>query len=362
MKVLFISNVPSPYRVEFFNELGKYIDLTVIFEAKRVKGIKFNWNDSYLNFKTIFLSEGNIEENKFNFSILKYVKKNSYDYIFATNYSYRTELLAYLKMIIFNIPFVLEIDGGIIKKENWLLRKFKQFLLTKPSKYFSPSSSSDNFLIHYGAEKENIIRYNFSSFWENEILDEPVNNEKRQKLKKELGLNNTPVILCVGQIIHRKGIDVLVKALNQLNINYQCLIIGEQPDKNYLSLVNNLKNDNIGLCTFKNNEQLKLYYQVADVFVLPTRFDIWGLVINEALANGVPVITTEGCVAGSELITENHNGFLVPVDDVDTLKSHIEHVLLDKELRNNMREHALESIKNNTLDNMVVKHLEFLEG
>ncbi len=40
MKVLFISNIPSPYRVDFFQQLGKYVELTVIFEAKRADGIR----------------------------------------------------------------------------------------------------------------------------------------------------------------------------------------------------------------------------------------------------------------------------------------------------------------------------------
>ena len=61
MKVLFITNIPAPYRIDFYNELGKQIDLTVVFEAKGAEGIRFNWNiDEINNFKAIFLDEGNI--------------------------------------------------------------------------------------------------------------------------------------------------------------------------------------------------------------------------------------------------------------------------------------------------------------
>lgn len=360
MKILFITNIPSPYRVEFFNELGKYIDLTVIFEAKRAQGIKFDWKDSYKNFKAVFLSDGDIQEKKFNFSILKYIKRNQYDYIFATNYSYRTELLAYLKMVFLRIPFVLEIDGGIIKEEKILMRKLKRFLLTKPSKYFSPSVSSDKFLMHYGAKKDNIIRYNFSSFWEKDILCQPITCERKKEIKKELGLDLKPLILCVSQIIHRKGIDVLMDALNNLEIDYQCLVIGEQPDKDYLSKIKNLQNNKVRLCSFKNSERLRLYYQAADVFVLPTRFDVWGLVVNEALANGLPVITTNGCVAGTELIKDNYNGFLVPIDDEEAIKDKIENVLGANNGYNLMCRNAIESVRNNTIDNMVKVHLRFL--
>lgn len=69
MKILFITNIPSPYRVDFYNELAKFVDLTVIFEARRAKGIRFSWNDNNIQFKAIFLSEGEIQEKKL---ILKY--------------------------------------------------------------------------------------------------------------------------------------------------------------------------------------------------------------------------------------------------------------------------------------------------
>ena len=51
MKVLFISNIPSPYRVDFFQELGKYVELTVIFEAKRADGIRFDWKETCQGFR-----------------------------------------------------------------------------------------------------------------------------------------------------------------------------------------------------------------------------------------------------------------------------------------------------------------------
>ena len=55
MKVLFITNIPSPYRIDFYNELSRFVDLTVIFEARRVQGIRFNWNDDNLRFKAVFI-------------------------------------------------------------------------------------------------------------------------------------------------------------------------------------------------------------------------------------------------------------------------------------------------------------------
>ena len=209
-KVLFVTNIPSPYRVDFYNQLGKFVDLTVIFEATGAQDIRFDYRETFKNFTAIFLSEGNIDEKKLNSAIFQYLIPEKYDYIFLTNYSYRTELFGYLKCVFSKIPFVLEIDGGKIpESENFLKYQFKKFILTKPCYYFSPSQSSDDFLAHYHVNKENIYRYSFTSLSEKDIRHQIVDEEEKQFLRKKLGFSPTKkTILFVGRIIPGKGVDV----------------------------------------------------------------------------------------------------------------------------------------------------------
>ena len=78
MRVLYITNIPAPYKIVFFNELGKKLDLTVVFEAKGAsnQGIKFNYNlETIQTFKAVFLSEGDIKEKTVNWKITKYLKE-----------------------------------------------------------------------------------------------------------------------------------------------------------------------------------------------------------------------------------------------------------------------------------------------
>lgn len=84
-----------------------------------------------------------------------------------------------------------------------------------------------------------------------------------------------------------------------------------------------LKLTNVHFIDFMPKKELADYYRAADIFVLPTREDIWGLVINEAMAYGLPVVTTEKCVAGVEMVCEGHNGYIVPVENTDALKKAI---------------------------------------
>ena len=82
MKLLIVTNIPAPYRLDFFNELGKYCDLTVLFEAERNYALNKAWyTDKITNFKAEFLKRGAIEEKKVNPAIFKFLKNNKFDKI-----------------------------------------------------------------------------------------------------------------------------------------------------------------------------------------------------------------------------------------------------------------------------------------
>lgn len=84
--------------------------------------------------------------------------------------------------------------------------------------------------------------------------------------------------------------------------------------------------------------------------------DVWGLVINEAMACGLPVITTEKCVAGLELVINGENGYIVPVGDEQALASHVEEILKTEGKVEKMGNCSLEKIQNFTIENMVRIH------
>lgn len=363
MKVLIISNIPSPYRIDFFNELGKIVDLTVIFEAKTAKGIKFNWNINEIKwFKAIFLKEGDIEEKKVDWSILKYIKKNHYDVFIVTSYAYLTEMVALLTLKLKKIPYYLEIDGGLLRNgENYFKSKFKSFLISKAKGYFSPSKSSDDFLVYYGADREQIYRYPFTSLKREDILDEVIRADEKLALKKQLNIHEEKVVLSVGRFIHGKGFDVLLNACNEIGKDIGVYIVGGNPTEEYVKLINKYNLTNVHFISFKTKEELKSYYKAADLFVLPTRGDVWGLVINEAMCHGLPVITTDKCVAGLELVKDHENGYIVPSENSLELGEKIKLVLSDKNRKVKMSEESLKIISKYSIENMVEKHLDVLK-
>lgn len=357
--VLFITNIPAPYRIDFYNELGKEVDLTVLFEAKGAsdQGIRFNYNmETISNFKAVFLSEGNICEKKINWEIVRFLRKNKFNEIVVTSYSYYTEMIGLIYLKLHRIPYFMETDGGMIRKESGIKRRYKRFLISGAKGYFSPSKSSDDYLAFYGAKRDKIYRYPFTSLKKGDILPQLLTADEKRNYKNQLGIHETFMILGVGQFIHRKGWDVLLRATEKLDREIGVYIVGGEPTEEYLKIQKDYGLTNVHFEGFKTKEELKKFFMAADVFVLPTREDIWGLVINEAMAYGLPIITTDACVAGIQLVEDGENGYIVPREQVDELASKLNMLITNRKLLGCMRKSALAKIAEYTVENMAGSH------
>lgn len=360
MKIRFISNIPAPYKIDFFNLLGKKIDVEVIFEAELAPKINQKWysNNIARHFTMIFLKKGIIEEKKINFKIFKYINKSA-DLIVFTNYCYLTEMFSIILAKIKRLPYALEIDGGLIHfHESSLKKKIKSFMIKGASLYLSPSDEADKYLIYYGANKNNIRRYPFTSLRRSDINDETYN---KQELKRKLSIKEKKIILSIGQYIERKGFDWLIEAYRDLDKNIGIYIIGGKPTQEYINLKKKYSMDNLYFIDFLDKKEIMQWYQAADLFVLPTREDIWGLVINEALSFGLPTITTNKCVAGLELIKNDYNGFIVEVENNKDLLEKTQLFFsyeINKQIE--MRKNCKCVMKNYTIESMVNAHLKIL--
>ena len=362
-KVLFVTNYPSPYRVAFFDKLGENAEVTVLFSDR-----KENQSDRPMQ----WFAEGEggfrgVQLEKKLFTVLESAccadvvdwLKMPWDEIVLCGYSSPTVMLAMLYLRRKKIPFWLEVDGGVIRQDSFLQYRFKRMLVGSAAGWLSTGKATTDYLVHYGAKREKVREYPFSSLWEADILKEPVHRERKQELRRELGIENGRVILSVGQFIHRKGFDVLMKAAARLNHDAQVYIVGGEPTEEYLGLCRDLGLSNIHFEGFKNKETLAKYYQAADLFVLPTREDIWGLVVNEAMAFGLPVITTDRCVAGLELVENGVSGYIVPVGDADALAEKMNAALAGN--CEAMGAAALEKVRPYTIENMARVHQEIFE-
>ena len=102
---------------------------------------------------------------------------------------------------------------------------------------------------------------------------------------------------------------------------------------------------NIFFFGFQNQSRLPDFYALADVFVLPSEFEQWGLVLNEAMNFALPVLTSDGVAAASDLVQTDGNGWTYPTGDVGTLVRHLELLVGDAELRARLGQRSAEIIR-----------------
>lgn len=359
MKVLFVLNFPSPYRVDFLNELGKALDVTAAFDQNEHQQTDRpaswgGWFDTrYTGFKAVFLKAPR--------DVLPLLKNGGFDAIVLGGYTQRTAMLAIEYMRLHRIPFWIEADGGMIKPDSFVKYHVKRHFISAATRWLVTGPTVADYFAHYGADRSRIDLYPFSSLRAAEIAAAPATPEEKAALREKLGLHGRHITLGVGQFIPRKGFDLLLRAWADQPKDETLCIVGQEAPQEYLDLQRELKLDNVRLVGFRKKEELQGYYRAADLFVLPTREDIWGLVINEAMACGLPVITTDHCVAGLELVENGVNGYVVPTENVPALAEKIRAVLQNDTLRAAMAESVLTKIAPYTIESMAQAHVEILQ-
>ena len=363
MKVLYVTNIAAPYRVDFFNDLSKYCDLTVLFERKKAVDRNDEWYNNAFSFNGIFLKSKNIgNEAAISFEVIKYLKQK-YDLIILGGYSSPTAIIASLYMKFSKIPYILNADGGFINYSERKINKFiKTFFISSAKYWLSSGKETNKYLVYYGANEKNIYNFPFTSLKESDILKEPISIEAKKKLKRNFNISYDKVILSIGQFIPRKGFDWMIEAYKDLDKSIGIYIIGGKPTNEYLKLKEKYKMNNLYFVDFQDKESILSWYRSADLFVLPTREDIWGLVINEAMSQGLPVITTNKCIAGLELIENGKNGYIIDIESEEILleKTNLFFSLSNKK-RKIIMENCLNKINKYTLENMSAIHADFFK-
>jgi glycosyltransferase involved in cell wall biosynthesis len=172
-------------------------------------------------------------------------------------------------------------------------------------------------------------------------------------LKSRFGVDE-PFVLFVGTITPRKGPDVLLDAIKQLDSaghlgEMDFVFAGNQEIEP--EFVYSLKDDaagigrNIVFPGFVSLDELKTLYSLADIFVLPSHEEGWGMAITEAMASGTPVIASR--VSGIESqVEDEYNGFLVEPNDPQSLSSALHQLISEPELRDQMAKASRERAVN----------------
>ncbi len=204
-----------------------------------------------------------------------------------------------------------------------------------------------SYLVEQGVQKEKI--FVAAHAVDNPLYSRAVSPEEKAKHKANLSLEGRKVVLSLGRLEEIKGLDYLIRAFARLSLDDAVLVVAGDGSL-YKRLTALAQEQGIQAKTrfvgYVPPEDAQLYYAIAEVFVLPsvtmpTGKETWGLVVNEAMNQGLPVIATEavGAAAGG-LVQSGVNGFVVPERDNAALAQAIERILTDVKLREEMSQNA----------------------
>lgn len=357
-RLLVISSYPAPYRMSVFDGLREKYQMDVFFATCKDQNRSSSFFVDRKQSRYFVLSEE--EDKKLYRQALQNIKV--YDAVLAYDWYLPEALICELCAMMKHVPYFINCDGALPESKTGIKESIKRFFIKRAKLCFAGGEYAKAYFLKYGASEKKIVEHKFTSLNKAMILSRPVSPDEKVNLREELGLQRKKMVLSIGQFIERKGFDILLNAWGDLDLSYQLVIIGGgELEESYRSMIQERKYKNITLLNFVPFKEISRYYMASDLFVLPTREDIWGLVINEAMAHGLPTITTDRCVAGLELIKQGENGAIVPVNDSNRLYKEMSYYLGSLNIALEAGVKSLELIQSYTLENIILSHMEVLE-
>ena len=283
LNIFFLTNLPASYKVDFLNNVSKSTKLFVAFERKESNIRKKGWYSFNFSFDYSFCHGINVGvESSLSFEPIRIIKTHKFDKIIINGYSSPTAILTINYLIKNKIPYILMLDGCFPKgKAKGIKNRLKRKIFKNASNIFSPNYLTDKAILENDADETKIKRYPFSSVSNKNIEWEYDKND----FKAKIGFAEKKIILFVGQFILRKGIDILIDSFEEISkYNRDTILIMVGGTNKDVEKLNLKLSSNIVIMPFLNKNVLFDYYKAADLFILPSREDIWGLVINEAIS------------------------------------------------------------------------------
>lgn len=357
-KVILLTEIISPYRIPVFNALAQGLTspFRVIFLGQTEKrrhwkiykeNIKFNYEVSP---GIMFQSKG--EAPYFlNPALFYKLIKYSPDIIISGGYHHPSYLLAMLYAKLFKRRIILWCESNQYDQRSGsrFREAYKRWFTANCAGYIVPGKASFEYLILLGAAAKKV--WVAPNAVDNDYFSKSSDEYRKdkQKIKQAKGYPDK-LILYVGRMINEKGVFDLLKVFQILSREQSglgLLLIGSgEAQGSYKDFCNENNLQNVFFKGFVHKEELPVYYALSDVFVLPAHSDPWGLVLNEAMACKLPVISSDAAGAALDLIVNGENGYTFKKGDIHQLAGCIRDLLNDEQERNRMGQNSFNIIKN----------------
>lgn len=326
-KVLIIHNVAwSHYKAAVFSELYKLlyqdgIELQVIQIALTEVGrVDLGGVDESLHQYPInILFRASFEETSLigrTVKIAEAIRRYRPDIVILPGYSDLSYVIALLFSRLSGMRVIVAVDSTYFDRpRRWYKEKLKSLFIRLCDAGFCYGTRSKEYLVSLGMDEKNVfIRCQATPFETTERLHDEAKG-RRDALIRQLGFKPLNFVY-VGRLAHEKNITSLLKAYNfvlhssQNASKWGLILVGEGKERPNLERM--IKADNIEGVSFvggKSWKEVPLYYSLSDLLILPSVSEPWGLVVNEAMICGLPVLVSNRCGSACDLVIEGGNGF-----------------------------------------------------
>ena len=344
-RLIILTEIISPYRIPLFNALAGHpgVDLHVIFLAETDPDLR-QWR--------VYK-----DEIKFSYQVLRSWRKRLGRYNCLLNRGVNTALSAAAPEVVLcggynyvaswqalrwsrihHVPFFLwsESNEQDIRQGHFPVEFLKRSFIRRCSGFVVPGRSAAEYLrTHQVQDRAIFIAPNAV---DNQLFTSAaaIVRQNAELQRRERSLPER-YFLFVGRLVGEKGVFELLSAYAKLDERTRqevgLVLAGEGAARPQLeAAASAISPRMIKFCGFAHREELSAYYALADMLILPTYTDPWGLVVNEAMACGLPVILSRAAGCAADLVRENWNGLLIPPRDVLSLAAAMQTLARQPEL------------------------------
>jgi glycosyltransferase involved in cell wall biosynthesis len=358
LRLVIITEIIAPYRIPVFNVLARRagLDLHVMFLAETDETLR-QWRvyKNEICFSHQILPSWRWRAGRssilINRGLWSALNRANPQVIFCGGYNYAASWEALLWARRHRVPFVLwsESNSQDTRAGRAWVESLKAYFLRHCDRFVVPGKASFEYLKMLGCTEASI--FTAPNAVDNSWFATQAESTRVHavQFREQLRLPSR-FILFAGRLVPEKGVFDLLEAYAKLESgmrsNVGLVFAGNGASRE--DLAQQAKRISPGMVCFPGfaqREELAGLYALAECLVLPTQSDPWGLVVNEAMACGLPIIVTSVAGCSTDLVEDGWNGFVVPPRDSEKLSVAVNALARQPELRQRMSAHSLERIR-----------------
>jgi glycosyltransferase involved in cell wall biosynthesis len=295
------------------------------------------------------------------------LRRQNFDAALVNGYDYGFELQLRRQAASLDLPLVMRPELSTIPHQSRLRRiagsLFRRWFYAGVSAFGVVGEQARRSLISSGVRPEKMF---FSPYAvDADLFQSSDQFLDREGCRRRIGVPaGNFMLLFSGKLIPRKNPSLVLKALEQLpeRPRVSFVVLGDGPDRGALVQGGTrVLGGNFLLAGFKNQSQLAPYFKAADALVLPSLYESWGLVVNEAMHFGLPVVISDAVSCAADLVANRDTGLLFRSNDAADLARALHLLIGNERLLRQFSQNARRVIRQYTPDTATKGVLDALD-